>query len=787
MKDKNLLYLYRFFNNPVIVLLRILTFCFFLFIFIMRYEGFLSYNQALSFYFFFLANEVFVHYGLNRALPMVNVDEAKDFKDALMLKAHARFAAVISAYDVISRFAKSSEAKVLNKAISPDFTLVKSSISKEELIKKAGEIVKFCKGKYITLFDLYIAYVFLTEDESKEMQKAEVKEVDLMLFYKYLRRKFVTDEVSKVFEFTGNGAFDFFVFGWNREVQQYAWNLTESVITLHHPMTIDLRKNEYEQFLTALGKSRSSNVILKGNSGTGRTHLVKYFAQESHFGNTPDGLKKKIVFEVLVDRLLAGIDSQGKLDERLNLLFEDLAHSGNVVVFVQNIENIFGGGGFGFDSSGMLFEYLKNSRVQIVGTTTDAGFAEYFENKQAVASLFDVVNLPPLSLESTKEVLFEESWEKMRERGVFINLPALLGIAAYADEYYPSRALPGAAVDLLEETISFCESQKSSVIDKNVVQELVQKKTRIVLSDPTKEEREMLLHLEDKIHERLINQEEAVKAIASAMRRVRSGFSNKERPIASMLFLGPTGVGKTETAKALAQIYFGDENAMIRLDMSELQTEDSILKILGEERGATHQENSLVSQVTEKPFSLILLDEFEKAHPSILNLFLQVFEDGRLTSSKGNVVSFKNTIIVATSNAGSEFIRQNITSQDLKPHLLDYLLTNNLFRPELVNRFDELIVFMPLSDFHVLQVTSLLLKGALSSLEDEEIYIKFDQKAVEKISRESYDVQFGARNMRRYIQKEVEEFVAKLILENKLQKGEHKTLSVDEKGLFVLN
>ena len=786
MKSKHLFTFYRIFNSLFVLGVRILFYLLFFILFFEHRSQYISFDALLSIYFIFLANEAFIFFGINKSLPVSSVDQYEDFHDVLLNRVRIQALHAKSGFELIMDYAHSSDARYVNLSIAHDFVLKDTQVAKDALIAKAGDLVKQSKGLYVSFFDLYVAYILLSEHETKVLQTNDVLIDDFMEFYKVVRRRVVV-EIPHNLVFSGNGAFDFFIYGWNREISQYSWNITESIANERHEASIELRKSEYEQFLVALSKSSSANVILKGEAGTGKTNLIKYFAHQSHLGNVPSNLAKKVVFEVLIDRLLAGVENQGDLSSRLETLFEDLSHSGNAIVFIQNIENIAGGGGFGFDSSGMLFEYLKSNRVQIVGTTTNSGYAEYFENKEGIASLFEVVSIPSMSQNDAKTVLFEEMGKIEAESSVKLTIPSLTTVARFASAFYPTRALPGSAIDLLNDAVSALGVKNKRYLEKSDVEEIVQKRTHIAIVDPTSDEKDKLLHLEDAIHKRLINQEEAVKAVASAMRRVRSGFSNSNRPIATMLFLGPTGVGKTETAKALAQIYFGSEDTMIRLDMSELQSESSLIRILGEQKGSPHQDNSLVAQILEKPFSLILLDEFEKAHPNVLNIFLQVFEDGRLTSSKGDTISFQNSIIIATSNAGSEYIRKHLNEQNKKIQLLEYLLQNNLYKPELINRFDELIVFTPLSQEHVLQITSLMLKGALVSLEDEQIYVDYDQRVVEKVAQASYDPQFGARNMRRYIQREVEEFLSRLILENKFKKGEKYTLSVDGNGQFIIN
>jgi ATP-dependent Clp protease ATP-binding subunit ClpA len=298
------------------------------------------------------------------------------------------------------------------------------------------------------------------------------------------------------------------------------------------------------------------------------------------------------------------------------------------------------------------------------------------------------------------------------------------------------------------------------------------------------------MHLEDRLHERVIEQDEAITAISESLRRVRSGMLTSERPV-SFLFLGPTGVGKTETAKTLADYYYKGEKNMIRLDMSEYTDEDGVRRLLGSPPGAGDERGELTDKIHDNPASLILLDEFEKANPKIHNLFLQVLDDGRLTDNKGVTVSFRNAIIIATSNAGSEFIREEVEKgtkidKTFQKQLLEYLQTKNIFKPELLNRFDDVITFKPLDDTQVIQVVNLMLAALTKSLDDQDIKIVFEPAVIEKISKEGFDVEFGARPLRRYIQDNIEDLIAQRKLTKELDRGKTGIFSIDGTGALQL-
>lgn len=696
------------------------------------------------------------------------------------------------AYDFVTSVVNEPEIKFLIEKIGNQFDLYKSDLAKEEVLKKAFNIANRMKNNYIREMDLFIAYFLLIEDKAKIFEKSDLKEDDVINLLNWARHKFVPKKEKFLdVEFTGSGVFDFFVFGWNYETRKYARDFTMDVMSeKYEPIAIG-REEECGRFLSSLGKDKTNSVILVGEAGTGKTTLVEYFAYYSHLGKLPPEVSFRRVFELFVDRVLSGVQNQGELEERIGYLLEDIYHSGNTIVFIQNIENIFGGGGFNFDLSGVVFEYLKSSKIQIIGTTTKSVYKTQLENRDDVKQFFDVIELEEPNEKETLFMLFEKIGQLEDEYGVSYTYNAIEQAVMLSSSYLIDRYLPGKAIDLLESVASDVRIKgKSILIDKDDIIKKIEEKTKVVIAAPTEEEKKVLLNLEEEIHKRIIDQEEAVKAVAGSIRRLRSGFSNKKRPISVFLFLGPTGVGKTEMAKALASTYFGDEKRMIRLDMSEFQTQDSIKRLLGSLPGETYSPSQFIEEVKDNPFSLILLDEFEKAHSRILDVFLQVFDDGRLTDNAGRTIPFTSTIIIATSNAGSEMIRQKVKIGEdivkIKPEILDQLQKEEKFRPELLNRFDDIIIFKPLGEDEIRKIANLQLFSVLKPLEEKSIYLSYDQKIIDKVSTEGFDIEFGARNVRRYIQSNIENMVSKMILQNQIKKGDRKTLSVDGEGNIVI-
>ncbi|OGH10300.1 MAG: hypothetical protein A2857_02540 [Candidatus Levybacteria bacterium RIFCSPHIGHO2_01_FULL_36_15] len=782
---------YSFFNQKVIFWIRFLLYLVFALLILQNLNNVIVLKTVVSFFFLFLVNEVFLHYKVFKMRPRSRVEDATDPQDALLFSALYHYVCAINGYDLISSFMLNPEAQFIAYKVDSSFTLFKSDISKTDVLNKALEIVKSIKGDYILEIDLLIAYIILTEDKAKLLEKNDLRTEDAINLLYWARNKYWTEKSG--FEnlvYDGSGVFDFFIFGWNVETKKYTSDMSMKVLSYRFAPSVVGRTKEYEKLISALSKDQENSVILIGEPGTGKMSLAQYFAYQSHIGHTPGRVAYRRVFELYIDRLLSGAQNQGELEERLVSFFEDVYHSGNTIVFIQNIENVFGQGGFGFDVSGAIFEYLKSGKIQIIGTSSSASYKRYLENRSDISVLFEIIRLEEPSEKDALFMLFEKVWEKESTHGVDFTYGAIKATVSLSSSYLIGRYLPGKAVDLLEEVASDARVKNKKIVDRDDVIKKIEEKTQIVLSAPTEKEKNILLNLEQEIHKRIIDQQQAVDAVSNAIRRLRSGFANRKRPISVFLFLGPTGVGKTETAKALAQVYFKDENRMIRLDMSEYQTQESIKRLLGSLPGEDYSPSEFMENIKEHPFSLLLLDEFEKANPQILNVFLQVFDDGRLTDNLGRTIPFTNTIIIATSNAGTEQIREmlqkgmDITS--MKKTLLDYLQKNGLFRPELLNRFDDIIIFKPLGSAEIKSIAELELAKVLKQTEEKSIYIKYDGKIIDKISKEAFDAEFGARNVRRFIESNVENYVSKMILQNQIKKGDKKLLTVDEKGQIAV-
>ncbi len=662
--------------------------------------------------------------------------------------------------------------KFLLKQKEINFLLKKADIKKEEV-----NLIEAQKDTTIdSPLDFFASYLFLTEEQTGILFKKKLKKEDLLNIVYWSKTKFKDEEKPFRASFFGEGFAEAWTCGWTLETKKYMVDLTPEIFN-EKPLLLG-RQNEYGQLWTALAEKKS--VILVGEPGSGKSNLIKALSFESFSSDLKDFHHQRI-FKLYVDTLLAGAENQGEIEKRLDGIIAEIAHSGNVIIYIADFENILGSSSFKIDLSGVLIPYLKNKSIRIIGTATKGSYKKFIENSASVSDVFETIKLEEPDRNTLFEMLLDKASSIEKRMKVELSYRAILSAINLANKYLVDRVLPGAGVALLEDTANEVRlSGRKKVLENDVIKR-VEEKTNIILGVPTAEEKKLLLSLEEKMHESLVDQIEAVGGIAEGMRRIRSGLKSEAKPI-SFLFLGPTGVGKTQTAKTLSNLYFNGEKNMIRFDMSEYLFSAGVDRFIGCGMGSENE--GIAGKIHENPSSLILLDEFEKADPAIHNLFLQILDDGRLTDKNGKTVSFANAIIVATSNAGSEFIREEIEKgsvidKNFKDKFLGHLLYKNIFRPELLNRFDDIVIFKPLDMIEIIQITNLLLKDVSKGLLEKDISVVFDEKVVSKVAKEGFDEQFGARPLRRFIQSKIENLLAQKILREEVKRGNKVNVTVD--------
>jgi len=577
--------------------------------------------------------------------------------------------------------------------------------------------------------------------------------------------------------------------GYTITLDKYSLDLSEAVKRTGFPEIVG-HKKEIEQMESILSIREANNdVLIVGEAGSGRKSMVYALAKKSVLGESLPEVNFKRLVQLDLPTILAQTKNPEEVENILDTIFREVVTAGNVILVIDEFHNFVGQLGLPrpgtIDISGVISPYLPLPSFQVIAITTFEGLHKNIEQNPSILSLFEKVEVSEISQRETLILLEDLALKLERRFKKFISYLALRDVISFCDKYIPVTPFPEKAMNLLEEIMVYVSQTRDKIVLPSHVAKIVSEKIKIPVGEIEIKEREILLNLENLIHRRIINQEEAVKEVSAALKRARAGVTIRKGPIGSFLFLGPTGVGKTETSKALAEIYFGSEERMIRLDMSEFQDVKDIPRLIG----SPGQEGLLTTQVREKPFSLILLDEVEKAHPNILNLFLQVLDEGHLTDGLGRKIEFKNTIIIATSNAGYQIIlealKQKTEWSKVKEKLLDFVFQEGIFRPELINRFDAVVVFGPLSKENLLDISELLLKKIKKNLAEKEIEFIITQPLKARIVELSYDPTFGARNMQRVIQDKLGNVLAEAILSGKLKRGNRVEADPGEFKLII--
>lgn len=606
-----------------------------------------------------------------------------------------------------------------------------------------------------------------------------------------LKKDVVVDKLSKSSTFN---------YGKKSTLEKYAIDLT-SEAREGKLDPVAGRDKEIDRIIHILLRRTKNNPIIIGETGVGKTAIVEGLAQKIVANAVPKDLLNKRLFQLDVASLVAGASHRGEFEERLKaVVSEVLGSNGTIILFIDEIHALMGAGeSEGMNAANIIKPYLARGQLQLIGATTTTEYRKHFEKDKAFERRFQPVTAEEPSEENAFEMMkvLRPKYEKFHH--VKIPDDALKESIKLAKKYIGERFLPDKSVDLLDEACSEVKlkvdagKRGDSEVKKSDIETVVSGWTGIPITKLTEDESEKLLKLEDRIHKRLIDQIEAVTAVSEAVRRGRIGLASGQRPIASFVFLGPTGVGKTELAKTLAELLFGRDDAMARLDMSEFMEKHEVAKLIGAPPGYVGYEEGgvLTEAVRKKPYSIVLFDEIEKAHPDVFNVLLQLLEDGRLTDNKGNVISFKNTIVICTSNIGSAIIQQFLSKQDanVKPTgeqlnkqfaELQKIVKDELIkflRPELLNRFDEVVIFKPLRPEHMAGIVRLGIAKTAALLKEQGFHLQITEKAVEKLAKDGYDPVYGARPLRRLIQTSIENPIALAIISKKFSPGD--TIVID--------
>lgn len=523
-----------------------------------------------------------------------------------------------------------------------------------------------------------------------------------------------------------------------------------------------------------LARQEEANVVIIDDEEAIARDIVSRFLKKIKLGISPPALEHKNVIELDWNALAASYKNKSELEgELLKILNQSIA-AGNVILYIRDLSGFISSiKPLGVNLPSLLSPYLSSKNLPVIASATNADFHFFIETTPALLERFERIIPDPAGAEASLGVILEQVPSIERQYKFFFSFPSILALVNSADRFVSYGEMPGKALDMLIEIAPWAKEKKIHVLKENDVSIFVSEKTGIIVGKIKEQEAGKIEHLEDLLHKRVIGQNEAVNGIANAIRRARSGVGNPKRPLSSFLFMGPTGVGKTEVSKALAESFFGDEKKMIRFDMTEYNGPEAISQLIGD--FAMNKSGLLASRIRDNPYSVLLLDEFEKAAPDVLDLFLQILDEGIFTDALGRQVGCRNLIIIATSNAGSSLIWDVIKSGgDLsksKEAIIDSIIREKVFRPELLNRFDGVILFHPLINKELEDVARLGLKKLADRLKEQNIEFVINEDIIRFLVEKGSDPQFGGRSINRAIQNEIENLIAKKIVSGEAKPG----------------
>ncbi len=644
----------------------------------------------------------------------------------------------------------------------------------EPIFAKAREIMQKTESTQIAGAIVAVAIIECHPNHEDILKRIKLSIDDLyggIVWFNYLHG--LVKNLKKMRN-TGGFARDL-MFGYTPNLQRYAVNISrEREVAVKEQVHLAAHDDAVEKMVQIFSNTGRQNVAIIGPEGSGRASIVTAFADKilDADSDISSKLKFRQIFKLDAASLIGSSGERGHLEVLVRNILAEGYMAKNVIIWLENAQLFFEEGVGSVDIANILLPIIEAGRLRIILTMDEQRFLEISARNSSLANALNKIMVSEANAEETMKIMQDHVPLLEYQHNVIYTFWALKEAYRLADRYVHDLVMPGRALNLLE-TAASCADSDSFVTDESV-QKAIEKSYGVKMqSTHSDEDKERLLNMEALIHERMIDQDGAVKAVCDALRRAAAGVRNEHRPIGTFLFLGPTGVGKTELAKALSDVYFNGEGTMIRIDLNEFVSPDDVSRLIAD--GAV-DELSLTAQVMKHPFAVVLLDEIEKAHPQVLTTLLQMLDEGILRDVNNREISFRDTIVIATSNAGAERIReyidQGLTMAAVKDELTNELIKNGSFKAEFLNRFDEICAFEPLSKEVLVQIIDLIIKGVNKTLEPQKISITVDDEGKRLLVEAGYDPKLGARPMRRIVQKTVENIVAKSVLSGEAGSGE---------------
>ncbi len=620
--------------------------------------------------------------------------------------------------------------------------------------------------------------------------KRNRQNVELMRYViKWLNIKKMNIQLSRTFDpdipYTRSGGIaNSWLYGYTYVLNHYSSDLTKEMAQKNREYGIG-HEPQLEQAISILSKMSKNNILFIGESGTGKTSMAKGIATRINKGKVPQTMRDMRIIKLDINGLIAGADEHGNLEALIQKSMRELEKAGNTILFIDEIQELVPARAQESQHSvaGIFLPYVLESKFPIIGTITYADYKRYFYSRESLRQSFNSIEVHEVSPQAAFEIILTMLEDLENKYNIHVTFPAILSSIELAQRYIHDRKLPDSAVNIIESACASASHEGKKILTADKISEVVTQQTNIPVEDVSTEEATKLLNLEEKMKAKVIGQDEAVHQVVEALKRARADVRDPNKPIGTFLFLGPTGVGKTHLAKTLSKEYFGSEAELIRLDMSEFKDIASMQKILGSSdisEGA-QTATTLLDKVKRNPFATILLDEIEKAHPQVLDLFLQLLDEGRLTSSSGETVTFNNTIIISTSNIGSKILLDTLKQdEDMFEVAKDKVMLElrQKVRVEFLNRFDKIIVFSPHDMENLAKIAVLLLKELKARMINKDITIEWTPAIPHLIASKAHEPGLGARPLRRYIQDHVEGHLATQMLHQNIRAGDK--LIIDE-------